>query len=112
MNIREAYTQWSATYDNDHNLTRDLDQVVTRNMLGHARYTSVLEIVCCLSSPVVLRLPYRGGSIARKLGAAPLRACPWLTSSAPLPNSSARKRRFQFHICRISPSPRRRVGQI
>ncbi len=46
MNIREAYTQWSATYDNDHNLTRDLDQVVTRNMLGHARYTSVLELGC------------------------------------------------------------------
>ncbi len=46
MNIREAYTQWSATYDNDHNLTRDLDQVVTRDMLGHARYTSVLELGC------------------------------------------------------------------
>lgn len=46
MSIRAAYTQWSSTYDNDRNLTRDLDRAVTREMLGHARYTSVLELGC------------------------------------------------------------------
>lgn len=46
MIIRDAYTQWSASYDNDLNLTRDLDQVVTRNTLGHTRYPSILELGC------------------------------------------------------------------
>jgi len=46
MSIRNAYNQWSETYDNDENLTRDLDQDVTRNQLGDSRFDSVLEIGC------------------------------------------------------------------
>ena len=46
MNIQEAYTDWAATYDSDRNLTRDLDQLVTRETLGNLRCKSVLEIGC------------------------------------------------------------------
>lgn len=46
MTIREAYTHWSATYDSDRNLTRDLDQVVTADTLGNLRFQSILEIGC------------------------------------------------------------------
>jgi malonyl-CoA O-methyltransferase len=46
MNIQEAYTDWAATYDSDRNLTRDLDQLVTREALGNLRCKSVLEIGC------------------------------------------------------------------
>lgn len=46
MNIQAAYTQWAATYDADRNLTRDLDQIVTRTVLAERRYRSILEIGC------------------------------------------------------------------
>ena len=46
MNTREAYTFWSATYDADRNLTRDLDQAVTRASLDDLRCKSILEIGC------------------------------------------------------------------
>ncbi|MDM9382359.1 methyltransferase domain-containing protein [Chlorogloeopsis sp. ULAP01] len=46
MNIQAAYDSWSATYDADENLTRDLDQVVTRETLMGLRYKSVVEIGC------------------------------------------------------------------
>ncbi len=46
MRIQEAYTDWSATYDLDRNLTRDLDEVVTRETLANLRCNSVLEIGC------------------------------------------------------------------
>jgi ubiquinone/menaquinone biosynthesis C-methylase UbiE len=46
MNIQQAYTDWSATYDQDRNLTRDLDEFVTRETLGHLRSNSALEIGC------------------------------------------------------------------
>ena len=46
MSIRKAYTHWASTYDSDRNLTRDLDQVVTRNTLAGQRYTYILEIGC------------------------------------------------------------------
>ncbi len=46
MNIQQAYAQWAATYDSDQNLTRDLDQVVTRNTLAELHCTSILEIGC------------------------------------------------------------------
>lgn len=46
MSIRAAYTDWSATYDQDRNLTRDLDQVVTKAILANLRCQSVLEIGC------------------------------------------------------------------
>src|SRR5262245_17895445 len=44
--IQAAYTQWAATYDSDRNLTRDLDQVVTRTILADRHYRSILEIGC------------------------------------------------------------------
>ncbi|MFS8085533.1 MAG: class I SAM-dependent methyltransferase [Acidobacteriota bacterium] len=46
MKTREAYKHWSSTYDEDRNLTRDLDQTVTRNTLANLRCKSVLEIGC------------------------------------------------------------------
>lgn len=46
MNIQEAYTHWSTTYDGDRNLTRDLDQAVTAGALANLTCTSILEIGC------------------------------------------------------------------
>ena len=46
MNIRHAYSDSSATYDLDRNLTRDLDQAVTRNILANLHCKSVLELGC------------------------------------------------------------------
>jgi malonyl-CoA O-methyltransferase len=44
--IQHAYDQWSATYDADRNLTRDLDQEATATVLGTMRFGSILEIGC------------------------------------------------------------------
>lgn len=44
--VQTAYTEWAATYDTDRNLTRDLDGVATRAVLGGRRYGSILEIGC------------------------------------------------------------------
>ena len=46
MNVQQAYTDWSATYDQDRNLTRDLDEIVTRETLANLRCNSILEIGC------------------------------------------------------------------
>lgn len=46
MKTQEAYNHWSSTYDQDRNLTRDLDQTVTRSILATLRCESVLEIGC------------------------------------------------------------------
>lgn len=46
MSVQEAYDRWSSTYDADVNLTRDLDQAVTRELLANSRFRSVLEIGC------------------------------------------------------------------
>jgi malonyl-CoA O-methyltransferase len=46
MSIQQAYNDWSASYDTDENLTRDLDQKVTREALSNARFESILEIGC------------------------------------------------------------------
>ena len=46
MNIQNAYNDWSETYDTDQNLTRDLDQKVTRETLVNFRFDSILEIGC------------------------------------------------------------------
>jgi malonyl-CoA O-methyltransferase len=46
MEIQNAYDEWSGTYDTDENLTRDLDQDVTRSRLGGQRFDSILEIGC------------------------------------------------------------------
>ena len=46
MDVQQAYNQWSASYDADLNLTRDLDQTVTRQTLGGFRFDSILEVGC------------------------------------------------------------------
>jgi ubiquinone/menaquinone biosynthesis C-methylase UbiE len=46
VNIQDAYTDWSISYDSDRNLTRDLDQVVTKETLAKRRYQTILEVGC------------------------------------------------------------------
>jgi malonyl-CoA O-methyltransferase len=46
VSIQAAYNNWATTYDRDRNLTRDLDEVVTRKTLAHRRCQSILEIGC------------------------------------------------------------------
>jgi malonyl-CoA O-methyltransferase len=46
MNIQQAYSDWSATYDQDRNRTRDLDEIATRETLADLRCDSILEIGC------------------------------------------------------------------
>ena len=46
MNVQEAYNNWSAAYDTDENLTRDLDRTVTRDTLLGLHCKSILEIGC------------------------------------------------------------------
>src|SRR5687768_13067518 len=46
MSVQKAYNDWSETYDTDENLTRDLDQKVTRALLANLHFTSILEIGC------------------------------------------------------------------
>jgi ubiquinone/menaquinone biosynthesis C-methylase UbiE len=46
MDIQNAYDEWSGTYDEDENRTRDLDRDVVRSWLGGLRYDAILEIGC------------------------------------------------------------------
>jgi ubiquinone/menaquinone biosynthesis C-methylase UbiE len=46
MSIQKAYNEWSGSYDTDRNLTRDLDQKVTREALTDLHFNSILEIGC------------------------------------------------------------------
>lgn len=46
MSIQSAYNDWSASYDTDENLTRDLDQQVTQETLANQGFDSVLETGC------------------------------------------------------------------
>jgi len=54
MSIRTAYTDWSATYDSDRNLTRDLDQIVTRDTLSQTHTATILELGCGTGKNTVL----------------------------------------------------------
>ena len=44
--VHEAYSAWASTYDEDRNLTRDLDQRVTEQILGSRRWGSIIETGC------------------------------------------------------------------
>ncbi|MCO6451486.1 MAG: class I SAM-dependent methyltransferase [Caldilineales bacterium] len=44
--IQAAYNRWVDTYDSDRNLTRGLDQEVTRTMLADSSYRTILELGC------------------------------------------------------------------
>jgi ubiquinone/menaquinone biosynthesis C-methylase UbiE len=46
MTIRDAYSSWSSSYDTDRNLTRDLDQVITKRLLADQCATTLLELGC------------------------------------------------------------------
>jgi len=46
MNVLAAYAEWSHTYDDDRNSTRDLDGEVTRRTFAGKRYKTILEIGC------------------------------------------------------------------
>ncbi len=46
MNIQNAYNEWSGIYDSNENLTRDLDQKVTRETLAGQHFMSILETGC------------------------------------------------------------------
>jgi ubiquinone/menaquinone biosynthesis C-methylase UbiE len=46
MSIQNAYNEWSETYDVDENLTRDLDQKVTKESLANFHFDSILELGC------------------------------------------------------------------
>jgi malonyl-CoA O-methyltransferase len=46
MSIQSAYNDWSASYDTDKNLTRDLDQKVTKEALANLHFKSILETGC------------------------------------------------------------------
>jgi malonyl-CoA O-methyltransferase len=54
MNIQQAYTDWSTTYDQDRNLTRDLDEIATRETLANLPCNSILEIGCGTGKNTVL----------------------------------------------------------
>jgi len=46
MKVDEAYEIWSRTYDEDRNLTRDLDEQITRTTLKDCHGKLILEIGC------------------------------------------------------------------
>jgi ubiquinone/menaquinone biosynthesis C-methylase UbiE len=46
MTIQTAYNQWSSAYDQDQNLTRDLDQAITFQVFQQQRFKSILELGC------------------------------------------------------------------
>ncbi len=46
MNVEKAYNQWSGTYDQMANKTRDLEGVALREILAEIQFESVLEIGC------------------------------------------------------------------
>ncbi len=46
MSIQNAYNEWSGIYDSNENLTRDLDQKVTRETFAGKYFKSILELGC------------------------------------------------------------------
>lgn len=44
--VRSAYDDWSLTYDNSENRTRDLDARCIREHLGEAKFTTIVETGC------------------------------------------------------------------
>ena len=46
MTVESAYDIWSATYDTDRNLTRELDLEVAQSTLGHLQGNRIIEIGC------------------------------------------------------------------
>lgn len=81
MGVNEEYDTWAATYDTDRNLTRDLDEAVTREMLSPLRCAAILEIGCGTGKNTVFlaqigtqvhALDFSEGMIARARAKLPL----------------------------------------
>jgi len=54
MSIQDSYNEWSEIYDSNENLTRDLDEKVTRETLSKFRFKSILEIGCGTGKNTIL----------------------------------------------------------
>jgi len=46
MSIREDYDAWALTYDQDDNITRDLDSRVTQQQFGSHSFDAVIDCGC------------------------------------------------------------------
>ena len=46
MNIKSAYNIWANNYDEDKNLTRDLDAEIVRKEFSNQKFDSILEVGC------------------------------------------------------------------
>jgi malonyl-CoA O-methyltransferase len=46
MKIKSAYNSWANNYDEDKNLTRDLDAEIVRNDFSNQKFISILEVGC------------------------------------------------------------------
>ena len=46
MSIKNAYTSWAVSYDNMHNKTRDLEELVAKEFLDRSYYSAILELGC------------------------------------------------------------------
>lgn len=46
MSVQKGYDLWSASYDADHNLTRDLDRTVMEQTLAGRQFDAILEVGC------------------------------------------------------------------
>ncbi len=54
MKVHQAYDAWSSTYDDAHNLTRDLDADVMRKTFGRKQLGTVLELGCGTGKNTIL----------------------------------------------------------
>ena len=46
MEIQKAYDEWSGSYDDDENRTRDLDRDIVRSRFGSLHFDTILELGC------------------------------------------------------------------
>jgi ubiquinone/menaquinone biosynthesis C-methylase UbiE len=46
MNTKQAYNEWASQYDDNENLTRDLEAIAIREILNDVSFDSCLEIGC------------------------------------------------------------------
>lgn len=54
VSIESAYDSWSSTYDQDRNLTRDLDQALTSSYCANQGFDNILELGCGTGKNTVL----------------------------------------------------------